>query len=97
MGNIDHGRMPDHQYIERVSERTQFIRDYKSCLLDLTKKERDVILLWFDRNMEHSYTAEEIGIALGMNPRTVKSTKDKALKKIKENPKMQKYKGLLGQ
>ena len=70
-----------------------FRADYNSCLLELDKLERDVLTRWYDENGKHSYSAEEIAKELGIEKKEVYKTKRLAIKHVRNNPRMQKYKG----
>ncbi len=71
----------------------QFRADYNSCLLELSTLERRVLKRWIDENGKHSYTSKEIAEELQIDEGEVKKIKTKALRSIRNNPRMQKYKG----
>lgn len=52
----------------------------------LTDKEREIINLYFGLDVSHSYTLEEIAYRLDLTRERVRQIKDKALKKLKQNP-----------
>lgn len=52
----------------------------------LTDKEREIINLYFGLDVNHSYTLEEIAYRLDLTRERVRQIKDKALKKLKQNP-----------
>ncbi len=52
----------------------------------LTDKEREIINLYFGIDASHSYTLEEIAYRLDLTRERVRQIKDKALKKLKQNP-----------
>ena len=76
-------------------EFTIFVSDYKSCLLELNKLERKVLILWYDENFEVDHTPEEISEITGLKPYTVCHVQKVAMNKIRNNPKMLKYKNYL--
>lgn len=52
----------------------------------LTDKEREIINLYFGIDVTHNYTLEEIAYRLDLTRERVRQIKDKALKKLKQNP-----------
>lgn len=52
----------------------------------LNDKEREIINLYFGIDVTHSYTLEEIAYRLDLTRERVRQIKDKALKKLKQNP-----------
>lgn len=52
----------------------------------LTDKEREIISLYFGIDATHNYTLEEIAYRLDLTRERVRQIKDKALKKLKQNP-----------
>jgi len=56
----------------------------------LSERERDVVKLYFGINEETAYTLEEIGIRLNLTRERVRQIKEKALKRLKNNPKARK-------
>lgn len=52
----------------------------------LTDKEREIINLYFGINASHNYTLEEIAYRLDLTRERVRQIKDKALRKLKQNP-----------
>lgn len=52
----------------------------------LSDKEREIINLYFGINTSHNYTLEEIAYRLDLTRERVRQIKDKALKKLKQNP-----------
>ncbi len=52
----------------------------------LTDKEREIINLYFGIDVSHNYTLEEIAYRLDLTRERVRQIKDKALKKLKQNP-----------
>lgn len=71
---------------------TLFIDDYSKALSELTSIERKVLSLYIDENGIKSYTPKEIANELGITTKEVNNIKTKALRKIRNNPIMQKYK-----
>ena len=98
MGNIDHSAMPEHEYLYKSQEENDFVSTYKSCLCELNKLEQTILTLWYDANFNVRYTPEEIASKIKrpkLTPGQVKGIKIFSMKKIMNNPKMKKYKGLL--
>lgn len=52
----------------------------------LTDKEREIVNLYFGIDVSHNYTLEEIAYRLDLTRERVRQIKDKALKKLKQNP-----------
>lgn len=52
----------------------------------LTEKEREILNLYFGIDVSHNYTLEEIAYRLDLTRERVRQIKDKALKKLKQNP-----------
>lgn len=52
----------------------------------LTDKEREIINLYFGIDVSHNYTLEEIAYRLDLTRERVRQIKDKALRKLKQNP-----------
>lgn len=52
----------------------------------LTDKEREIINLYFGIDVSHNYTLEEIAYRLDLTRERVRQIKDRALKKLKQNP-----------
>ena len=93
--HIDKSKTPEHDYVYIKTELTTFVYDYKSCLLELNRIERKVLKLWYDDDFRIDHTPEEISEITGLKPDTVCYVKELAMNKVRNNPKMQKYKGLL--
>lgn len=52
----------------------------------LSDKEREILNLYFGIDVSHNYTLEEIAYRLDLTRERVRQIKDKALKKLKQNP-----------
>lgn len=52
----------------------------------LNNKEREILNLYFGISVTHSYTLEEIAYRLDLTRERVRQIKDRALKKLKQNP-----------
>lgn len=52
----------------------------------LSEKEREILNLYFGIDVSHNYTLEEIAYRLDLTRERVRQIKDKALKKLKQNP-----------
>ena len=60
--------------------------EIRRSMLILNDKEREIINLYFGIDASHSYTLEEIAYRLDLTRERVRQIKDKALKKLKQNP-----------
>lgn len=60
--------------------------EIKRSMSVLSDKEREIINLYFGINTSHNYTLEEIAYRLDLTRERVRQIKDKALKKLKQNP-----------
>lgn len=92
--HVDRSKTPEHDYVYIKTELSTFVYDYKSCLLELNKIERKVLTLWYDENFKVNHTPEEISEITGLKPSTVCYVQETAMNKVRNNPKMLKYKNL---
>lgn len=83
------------QTLEEEVETKLFLDDYSKCLSELTSIERKVLTMYLDENGIRSYTPKEISKELNIPVREVTKIKTKALRKIRKNPIMEKYKDSL--
>ena len=77
--------------IEDTALESVFFDDYYAALEQLSENEKQVLLMYFDKNGIHSMKAKEIGLQLSMTENQVYKTKAKALKKLRQNPVLQGY------
>lgn len=66
--------------------RTYDTAEIRRSMLILTDKEREIVNLYFGIDVSHNYTLEEIAYRLDLTRERVRQIKDKALKKLKQNP-----------
>ncbi len=62
------------------------IAEIRRSMAILTDKEREILNLYFGIDATHNYTLEEIAYRLDLTRERVRQIKDKALKKLKQNP-----------
>lgn len=62
------------------------VMEIRHSMAILTDKEREIINLYFGIDCSHNYTLEEIAYRLDLTRERVRQIKDKALKKLKQNP-----------
>lgn len=77
--------------LEEEVMNNSFLVDYYQTLNSLPPQERTVLLLWFDSNGLHSYTAQEISNKIGVSVSKVYKLKQKALSRLAKNKVMQDY------
>ena len=66
--------------------RTYDTAEIRRSMMILTDKEREIVNLYFGIDVSHNYTLEEIAYRLDLTRERVRQIKDKALKKLKQNP-----------
>lgn len=76
---------------EEAALQNIFMNDYYQALSELPDLEAKVLNLYFDANGEHSKTAKEIALELGISPAKVYQKKNNGLKKLRYNSKMIAY------
>ena len=77
--------------VEDEALQSVFLNDYYNALLELPEIQECVLKLYFDENGERGKRASEIANELGISESRVYKEKDKALKKLRTNPKMISY------
>jgi len=71
--------------------------EIERSLATLSKKERDVVNLFYGIGMAHGLTLEEIGIKFGLTRERVRQIKEKAIRRLKHNSRSKLLKAYLGQ
>ena len=77
--------------LEEQAENNFFLKDYYSSLKDLPEDLKNIMLLWFDNEGKHNYSAKEISNFLNINEKQVYNKKDKALKLLSKNQTLRHY------
>ncbi len=72
-------------------------REIQRSLATLTKKERDVINLYYGIGMQHGLTLEEIGAKFDLTRERVRQIKEKAIRRLKHTSRSKLLKAYLGQ
>jgi RNA polymerase primary sigma factor len=72
-------------------------KEIQRSLATLTKKERDVINMYYGIGMNHGYTLEEIGAQFDLTRERVRQIKEKAIRRLKHNSRSRLLKAYLGQ
>lgn len=72
-------------------------REIQRSLATLTKKERDVINLYYGIGMPHGLTLEEIGAKFDLTRERVRQIKEKAIRRLKHTSRSKLLKAYLGQ
>lgn len=91
---FDYDRNGTRQSILSVEDealQSVFLSDYYNALLQLPEIQGNVLKLYFDENGERGKRASEIASELGISEARVYKEKDKALRKLRTNPKMISY------
>lgn len=91
---FDYDRNRSRQSILSVEDealQSVFLTDYYNALLQLPEIQGNVLKLYFDENGERGKRAGEIASELGISESRVYREKDKALRKLRTNPKMLSY------
>ncbi len=77
--------------------RESLAREIQRSLATLTKKERDVINLYYGIGMPHGLTLEEIGAKFDLTRERVRQIKEKAIRRLKHTSRSKLLKAYLGQ
>ncbi len=72
-------------------------KEIQRSLATLTKKERDVINLYYGIGMQHGLTLEEIGAKFDLTRERVRQIKEKAIRRLKHTSRSKLLKAYLGQ
>ncbi len=77
--------------------RESLAREIQRSLSTLSKKERDVVNLYYGIGMPHGLTLEEIGAKFDLTRERVRQIKEKAIRRLKHNSRSKLLKAYLGQ
>ena len=87
----------DTPHTDDTLMRESLTREIQRSLATLTKKERDVINLYYGIGMPHGLTLEEIGEKFDLTRERVRQIKEKVLRKLKHTSRSKLLKVYLGQ
>lgn len=76
-----------------ITSSSLFMSDYEEALADLPKRQEYIMRLSFDSNGYRHLSTKEIGDKLGVDRSKVEKTKAKALLKMRNNERLQRYIG----
>jgi len=87
----------DTTHTDDTLMRESLAREIQRSLATLTKKERDVINLYYGIGMPHGLTLEEIGAKFDLTRERVRQIKEKAIRRLKHTSSSKLLKTYLGQ
>ncbi len=87
----------DTPHTDDMLMRESLAREIQRSLATLTKKERDVINLYYGIGMPHGLTLEEIGAKFDLTRERVRQIKEKAIRRLKHTSRSKLLKSYLGQ
>jgi RNA polymerase primary sigma factor len=87
----------DTPHTDDTLMRESLAREIQRSLATLTKKERDVINLYYGIGMPHGLTLEEIGAKFDLTRERVRQIKEKAIRRLKHTSRSKLLKAYLGQ
>ncbi|MEZ5197784.1 MAG: RNA polymerase sigma factor RpoD/SigA [Bacteroidales bacterium] len=87
----------DTPHTDETLMRESLAREIQRSLATLTKKERDVINLYYGIGMPHGLTLEEIGAKFDLTRERVRQIKEKAIRRLKHTSRSKLLKSYLGQ
>ncbi|MCD4682225.1 MAG: RNA polymerase sigma factor RpoD/SigA [Bacteroidales bacterium] len=87
----------DTPHTDAILMRESLAREIQRSLATLTKKERDVINLYYGIGMPHGLTLEEIGAKFDLTRERVRQIKEKAIRRLKHTSRSKLLKAYLGQ
>ncbi len=87
----------DTTHTDDTLMRESLAREIQRSLATLTKKERDVINLYYGIGMPHGLTLEEIGAKFDLTRERVRQIKEKAIRRLKHTSRSKLLKAYLGQ
>ncbi|MCB0805494.1 MAG: RNA polymerase sigma factor RpoD/SigA [Bacteroidales bacterium] len=87
----------DSPHTDDILMKESLAREIQRSLATLTKKERDVINLYYGIGMPHGLTLEEIGAKFDLTRERVRQIKEKAIRRLKHTSRSKLLKAYLGQ
>jgi RNA polymerase primary sigma factor len=87
----------DTPHTDDILMKESLAREIQRSLATLTKKERDVINLYYGIGMPHGLTLEEIGAKFDLTRERVRQIKEKAIRRLKHTSRSKLLKAYLGQ
>ncbi len=87
----------DTPHTDDTLMRESLAREIQRSLATLTRKERDVINLYYGIGMPHGLTLEEIGAKFDLTRERVRQIKEKAIRRLKHTSRSKLLKAYLGQ
>jgi len=87
----------DTPHTDAMLMRESLAREIQRSLATLTKKERDVINLYYGIGLPHGLTLEEIGAKFDLTRERVRQIKEKAIRRLKHTSRSKLLKAYLGQ
>jgi len=87
----------DTPHTDDMLMRESLAREIQRSLATLTKKERDVINLYYGIGIPHGLTLEEIGAKFDLTRERVRQIKEKAIRRLKHTSRSKLLKSYLGQ
>jgi RNA polymerase primary sigma factor len=87
----------DSPHTDDMLMRESLAREIQRSLATLTKKERDVINLYYGIGLPHGLTLEEIGAKFDLTRERVRQIKEKAIRRLKHTSRSKLLKAYLGQ
>ena len=87
----------DTPHTDDTLMRESLAREIQRSLATLTKKERDVINLYYGIGIAHGLTLEEIGAKFDLTRESVRQIKEKAIRRLKHTSRSKLLKSYLGQ
>jgi len=87
----------DTPHTDDILMKESLAREIQRSLATLTKKERDVVNLYYGIGMPHGLTLEEIGAKFDLTRERVRQIKEKAIRRLKHTSRSKLLKAYLGQ
>ncbi|HZK08013.1 MAG TPA: RNA polymerase sigma factor RpoD/SigA [Bacteroidales bacterium] len=84
-------------HTDRYLMKESLAKEIQRSLATLTKKERDVINLFYGIGMNHGLTLDEIAMKFDLTRERVRQIKEKAIRRLKHNSRSKLLKAYLGQ
>jgi len=87
----------DTPHTDDILMKESLAREIQRSLATLTRKERDVVNLYYGIGMPHGLTLEEIGAKFDLTRERVRQIKEKAIRRLKHTSRSKLLKAYLGQ